>query len=188
MTRGAYAQRIMKTLASVLFVAALFVLLMTFSGCTQHEPAGLPDSARFEYDPAPELAEAFEAAATRIRKASGIELVSVPGATPIDHAFADEIDGDCGQTPITYHEEPIIIVDVYILIASDMPAGCQDEVTTLTHELIHSLRRREGIGADNNDHSETGLFNLHGGNGKLNESTLNKICEVADCASFNVEE
>lgn len=178
----------MKTVLCALYVCIIFVLLMTCNGCGEApEPVGLPDEARFEYDPSPAVAPYFEKAAERLREATGLELVSVPGGTTIDFVPAEEIKGDCGWTPVTYHL-PNIVVDVYILIAGDMPNGCNDTDTVVLHEVIHSLRRGVDIGANEHGHSETGLFDAHGGNGKLTADTLNKICEVADCGTFNPEE
>lgn len=172
----------MKNVFALLYVCLIFVLLMVFNGCgAAPSPMGLPDEARFEYDPSPDTRDWFEAAAARIEKATGVVLVAVPGGTTIDLAPAEAIGGDCGWTPVTYYESPVAVVDVYILIASDMPAGCRSGAEVLAHELIHSLRRGLDIGADEHGHSETGLFNAVGGDGRLDAATIAKICEAVPC-------
>jgi hypothetical protein len=178
----------MKNVFALCYALLVFVLTLVFGGCgAAPDPRGLPDGARFEYDPSPDTAPLFAAAAERIEKATGVVLVDVPGGTPIDLSPADEINGDCGWTPVTFHQDPVVVVDVYILIASDMPRGCQDAETVLVHELIHSLRRGLDIGQDEHGHSETGLFSAFGGDGRLDAGSLTQICDAVPCTRFEAE-
>lgn len=177
----------MKTLASVLFVAALFILLMVFSGCS---PVGdEPEESRFAYNPSPETLELFLHVAARIEKASGVHLYVDSKGAPISYVAAEEIEGDCGWTPVTYHHNPFEVTKVEIKVSQPTPKGCGPAREVLTHELIHALRRnlvREDSAGGDHGHSESGVFHKHGGD-RLDEATLNKICEVVDCSTYNPE-
>lgn len=182
----------MKTLVLLAYVLFLFLIWMT-EGCAPAAIPALSDGVRFAYAPTPEAAPFFARAAARIRAVSGVELVEDPAGTPID--FVPELltparDGalyDCGQTPVLFYQRTHEIVDVRIHVVSPPPAGCSSLENTLAHELIHSLRREYGI-APGEDHSETGLFSRYGGDWKIDEASLNKLCEAVECTTYQPEE
>lgn len=178
----------MKTLLSLIYALIIFVLILIFgSACNLPEAPkhGLPESDRFVYDVEPAALPAFVKAAARIQKASGIVLVDAPGGTPVA-LIDDSPQGSCGDTYVTGWFDEGIVTSVFIDIYPNIP-GCYDDLgDTLLHELIHSLRRYEA-GQPEDDHSERGVFTAKAWRPVLDETSLDKICEVADCSTFNPE-
>jgi hypothetical protein len=177
----------MKTFLSLLFAAGLGSAAVIFGqGCQKFEPEGLPESAMFEYDVAPELVPAFEAAADRIQWASGVVLVNVEGGTPVN-LLAESPQGSCADTYVTGWRERGIVSDVQIDLYPPV-AGCYSDLSdVLVHELIHSLRRYiiDGEGAG---HTETGVFQAVANKPILNADSLNAICEAVTCTQYQPEE
>jgi hypothetical protein len=172
---------------SLIYALAILVLILIFgSSCMpQAEHKGLPESDRFVYDVEPAMLPAFEKAAARIEKASGIVLVDAPGGTPVA-LIEDSPQGSCADTYITGWFEEHIVTSVFIDVYPNMD-GCYDDLgDTLLHELIHSLRRYEG-GKPEDDHSEKGVYTAKAWRPVLDESSLTKICEVVDCLRFTPE-
>jgi len=180
---------IMKNLAASIAAGAIVAAALIFgSGCGGLPPLpGLPESAMFEYDVAPELVPEFDAAAARILEASGLELRNVTGGTPltrVDEARADT----CGDTVIVRWEGPDgveAVKSVEITVFAWQP-GCAGAADTVAHELIHSLRRYVP-GDGNHGHTASGLFHRYAGNGRLDEVSLAAICDAAPCTRFNPE-
>jgi len=177
----------MKTLLSALYAVGIVGAQLIFGqGCAPPPPEGLPETAMFEYDVAPELTNAFEAAADRINWASGVVLVNVEGGTPVN-LFDDSPQGSCGDTYITGWLDEGVLSSVYIDLYPPRP-GCYDDLgETLLHELIHSLRRYQDVDP-NHGHSATGIFQGVANRPVLNSDSLNSICEAVTCTQYNPEE
>jgi len=178
----------MKLILSLIYACLIVFLILLFSRCTIHArpEGGVPDAERFAYVVDPELLPAFESAADRIFEASGVRLTAVPEGTPI--YAAGNTDGDCGQTIVSGYPDDAVITDAFVTVDAPAPAGCYEDLgDTILHELIHSLRRLEGLRDDGDDHSEAGIFTRKAHNPTLEETSLIKICEVAECTTFNPE-
>lgn len=184
----------MKTSLSTLLALGLVAAELIFgSGCGAQSPEGLDDSAAFEYEPDAEAAPYFEAVIERIYQASGVVLSVVPGGTAIRFVptlpSENEMGYDCGQTPVTYWSNPTRIKKISIDILYPTAPGCDSLRGALTHEVIHSLRQSL-IEQDSRDpdhgHSSSGVFFRTGGD-KLDEASLNAICEAVDCTTYNPE-
>lgn len=177
----------MKTLLSFIYAALIFLLIMIFGyGCAPPPKTGLPESDRFVYDVEPAMVPAFEDAAARIEKASGIVLVDAPGGTPVA-LLDDSPQGSCADTYITGWFDEGIVTSVFIDVYSGME-GCYDDLgDTLLHELIHSLRRYLADGKGTDDHSERGVFTAKAWRPILDETSLSAICEAVECSTFNPE-
>jgi hypothetical protein len=176
----------MKTFLSALFALGLVGSQLIFSGCGEFEPEGLPETMMFEYDVAPELVPAFEAASDRIQWASGVVLVNVEGGTPVN-LFDESPQGSCADTYVTGWRERGIVSDVQIDLYPPV-SGCYSDLSdVLVHELIHSLRRYIVDGEDMG-HTETGVFQAVANKPILNADSLNAICEAVTCTQYNPEE
>lgn len=179
----------MKTLAALLYVLVLFFLLMLFNGCS---PVGEdPDLHPYIYNPEPEALETFQAARDRIYAAAGVFLREDPKGVPVRFVDRSEIDNDCGWTPITFRPAPFEVVDLEVRIgAYGDQSRCRDAEDTMVHELIHALRRDlllEDNASGDHGHSQTGVFQRSGGDGSLNEDSLNHLCEAVTCSIYNPE-
>lgn len=165
---------------------AIFLATLIANGCAPPPPEGLPDSDRFVYDVAPELTPAFEHAAARIEKASGIVLTDAPGGTLV--TLIDESpQGSCGDTYVTGWPDRGVVSDVFIDVYPFV-GGCYEDLgDTLLHELIHSLRRVEDLGHPEDSHSVAGVFTAVAWRPVLDETSLTSICEVVDCTVFQPE-
>jgi hypothetical protein len=86
-----------------------------------------------------------------------------------------------------YYRDPVVILDIEIQIAAPAPEGCVSREGTVVHELIHSLRRGADINDADHGHADSGIFQAEGGNGALDAASLEKICEVVECTTFNPE-
>jgi hypothetical protein len=177
----------MKTFLSLLFAAGLGSAAVFGQGCQKFEPEGLPESAMFEYDVAPELVPAFEAAADRIQWASGVVLVNVEGGTPVN-LLDESPQGSCADTYVTGWRERGIVSDVQIDLYPPVPGCYSDLSNVLVHELIHSLRRYIIDGEEDMGHTETGVFQAVANKPILNADSLNAICEAVTCTQYNPEE
>lgn len=183
----------MKTLAALLYALIILFLVLLFSGCGS-QAAGLEESAKFRYAPDEKAAPYFEAVRVRFLEVAGIELVADPTGTPIRFLTDLPSDGplgyDCGQTPITFMPEPFSVAAVEVKILYPPKKGCDSLRASLTHEIIHSLRRDlvvEDNAAKDQGHATSGVFYKHSGD-RFDEASLNKVCEAVDCPIYNPEE
>lgn len=193
MGQGGAKLRLMKTfLCTVLAVGLVGAQLIFGSGCAPaHE--GLDEVETFAYAPDETAAPYFEAVAIRIYEASGVVIFQDPEGTPIRFVPTLPSDSsygyDCGQTPITFWEHPFEVRSVNIDVLYPTAPGCDSLRGALTHEVIHSLRRkfvREDGKAADHGHTASGVFHRTGGD-KLDEASLNAICEAVDCTTYNPE-
>lgn len=183
----------MKTfLCTVLAVGLVGAQLIFGSGCA---PAveGLEDEATFAYAPDETAAPYFEAVAIRVYEASGVVIFQDPDGTPIRFVPTLPSDNamgyDCGQTPVVFHRDPLTITRVSIDVLFPGAPGCDSPRGALTHEIIHSLRRSlilQDAAAENYGHTDSGVFHRTGGD-KLDEASLNAICEAVHCTAYNPE-
>jgi hypothetical protein len=177
----------MKNVLALAYASGILFAELLFSGCLPEETTkvGLPDSARFSYEVAPELQAAFTEARLRIQRASGVELVEAEGGTPINFYYAS-LTKKCADTYITGWPDDGAIVEVFIDVYLP-PDRCGELADTLVHELIHSLRRVEDLGNPEDTHAETGVFARLAGSPLLDTASLTRLCEAVECTTFNPE-
>ncbi len=173
----------MKTLSSVLFVVALFVLLMTFSGCGfQTDEEWFCSEHRCEdttsFAAIPELDAYAAAAIVRLNKATGGTLRQDIKGLPVfyqEHLVTDGKE-DCG------HTETIGLPGKRkfaqrILIDPTPPEGCPPIHVCLLHEMIHAL-------VPELPHSDDGVFANPVSGSRLTEADLVQLCGTFYCSVF----
>ena len=144
----------------------------------KEEPA-----CHIKFRPVPELMEAAQLAADRLREASGCEaeFVDKKGAQILYSESVVDEDGKeaCGITYARASTGRVSLID----ISSNEETGCEGRLDdTIAHELIHAF-----IGKPT-EHAESGVFALHNNaNMVFNESSLTVLCTYALCSTFNVE-
>jgi hypothetical protein len=161
--------------------------LIMASSCLIPESGQLDSS--FRYAAQPLLHNPTLSAIGRIEESTGIDMSLEtfygPGVTSIKTVHPSDIGGACGLTSIKHQAG--LILEVKIDISYPVPMNCFDISGTITHEIIHSLRRHVAIGGQDY-HSHSGLFAAYAGDNKLNSDSLESVCEAVDCAIFNPEE
>lgn len=120
----------------------------------------------------PALQNAFERASDRILQATGVQIDQCPGGTPLDLGPMIE-EGTRGETGLVNGEPK------WVRINQDMEP--ENFEYLVTHELAHWMTRV-------NDHSESGLMRPGPWpNDKLNEESLNFVCEHTECLHYQPE-
>jgi hypothetical protein len=145
--------------------------------------------------------EAFDATASRLEQHAGWRPVSGPSGYTIATMPRPEGDTLCARTRVAVWTDTLEVASIDIDLYVPVPAGCFPSLTdSLTHELIHAVRSASGLDvAENMDaeahglpilsgHSTNGVFAAHCDDRRLEESSLGRLCEAADCTNFEAEE
>lgn len=179
----------MKNLLTLAYVATLFVVLLTFSGCSaagDEEATGTLTNAftgNTGFNPNPLTFWWYAGDPTVLRPMLECALGRVRGATclPVDVSMdawhwvrqksAAAMPGYAGKTNGTWDETRISILDTI----TNPGYGCN----VLTHEIAqHVLRRSDTHAAG---YAESNKY-------KITEQVVTDICARLDCGCFNPEE
>jgi hypothetical protein len=133
---------------------------------------------------------AFENASARFVAPSGIRPFIAPDGVPVRTAPQTEGSDTCGETHIMSDARTGELVDMFVVVWSPAPGGCsQNLADTLTHEMIHVMRRLAGLdrGSADMGHAASGVFAAKAGDMRFDAPSLDALCEAVPCPAFNPE-
>jgi hypothetical protein len=180
----------MRTLVAACYACAVLFMVMLF-GCSAAGGAS-PDAPQNAFWPLDDASwQAFDAVAPRLAARAGVTIVSSPMGIPVRTAPRPDGATNCAQTTVTYMTltgefHKVDRIDLWLPI----PGGCFADLSdSLAHETIHALRAVAGLTVmgESMTHSVAGIFAASSDSSLLEETSLEMLCEAADCDTFEPE-
>lgn len=181
---------IMKNVVALAYASVIVGAALIFSGCSPAGDPSRPEALAFSLQD-PDAWDVFEGASGLLEEHSGVQTYSGLAGTTVHTQPRAEGLSTCADTTVSFSPEEGLTHMVDIVVYVPIPEGCYgDPAFTLAHEMIHAIRSWNGLGLleANLDHSASGVFQAYAGDTRFEETTLNKLCEAADCTNYNPEE
>lgn len=173
-------------LCSLLALGIVVAQLIFGSGCSAAGSETKPGQLAFAPD-SPEAWELFDRVADRIEAAAGVRPYAALAGTPFTVGPQRPGNTSCADTVVRYTDTEVlgVRVDIY----NDQPRCFEDLTATGVHEVIHAIRAAVGMNLvdPNAGHSTGGLFQAEALDHRIDETTLDAICEAVNCNTYNPE-